>query len=136
MRVVLDTNVLLAGFATHGLCEALLTLVYRDHTVILSEHILDEVSRHFSGKFKATKVQAEAVVAFLRSSSEIVDPAAVPRGTLRDKDDLPVLGTAVAAAASCIVTGDRELLALGTFQGVDILSPRAFYDRLRDILGG
>jgi len=29
--VVLDTNVLLAGLATHGLCEALLKLVYRDH---------------------------------------------------------------------------------------------------------
>ena len=131
MRVVLDTNVLLAGFATHGLCEALLKIVYRDHSVILSEHILDEVSRHFSGKFKATKAQAEAVVAFLRSSSEIVEPAAVPRGTLRDKDDLPVLGTAVAGAAACLVTGDQELLSLGRFQQVDILSPRAFYDRLR-----
>jgi predicted nucleic acid-binding protein len=58
--VVLDTNVLLAGFATHGLCEALLKIVYRDHSVILSEHILDEVSRHFSGKFKATKPQTES----------------------------------------------------------------------------
>ena len=131
MRVVLDTNVLLAGFATRGLCEALLTLVYRDHIVILSEHILDEVSRHFSGKFKATKAQAEAVVAFLRSSSEIVEPAVVPRGTLRDKDDLPVLGTAVAGAAACLVTGDQELLSLGRYQRVDILSPRAFYDWLR-----
>ncbi len=131
MRVVLDTNVLLAGFATRGLCEALLTLVYRDHIVILSEHILDEVSRHFSGKFKATKAQAEAVVAFLRSSSEIVEPAVVPRGTLRDKDDLPVLGTAVAGAATCLVTGDQELLSLGRYQRVDILSPRAFYDWLR-----
>ena len=131
MRVVLDTNVLLAGFATHGLCEALLTLVYRDHIVILSEHILAEVSRHFSGKFKATNAQAEAVVAFLRLSSEIVEPAAVPRGTLRDKDDLPILGTAVAGAAACLVTGDQELLSLGRFQRVDILSPRAFYDRLR-----
>ena len=131
MRVVLDTNVLLAGFATRGLCEALLTLVYRDHIVILSEHILDEVSRHFSGKFKATKAQAEGVVAFLRSSSEIVEPAVVPRGTLRDKDDLPVLGTAVAGAAACLVTGDQELLSLGRYQRVDILSPRAFYDWLR-----
>jgi putative PIN family toxin of toxin-antitoxin system len=131
VRVVLDTNVLLAGFATRGLCEALLTLVYRDHIVILSEHILDEVSRHFSGKFKATKAQAEAVVAFLRSSSEIVEPAVVPRGTLRDKDDLPVLGTAVAGAAACLVTGDQELLSLGRYQRVDILSPRAFYDWLR-----
>lgn len=131
MRVVLDTNVLLAGFATHGLCAALLTLVYRDHIVVLSEHILDEVARHYRGKFKATKAQAEAVIGVLRSSSEFVQPAAVPRGTLRDKDDLPVLGTAVAGAVSCLVTGDQELLALGGFQGIEILSPRAFYDRLR-----
>jgi putative PIN family toxin of toxin-antitoxin system len=131
VRLVLDTNVLLAGFATHGLCEALLKIVYRDHIVIVSEHILDEVSRHFSGKFKTTKAQTESVVAFLRSSSEIVEPVAVPRGTLRDKDDLPVLGTAVAGDAACLVTGDQELLALGRFQAVDILSPRAFYDRLR-----
>lgn len=131
MRVVLDTNVLLAGFATHGLCEALLTLVYRDHIVILSEHILDEVARHYCGKFKATKSQTEAVVAVLRSSSEVVQPAAVPRGTLRDPDDLPVLGTAVAGAVSCLVTGDQELLALAGYLGVEILSPRAFYDRLR-----
>ncbi len=131
MRVVLDTNVLLAGFATHGLCEALLTVVFRDHVVIMSEHILDEVVRHYRGTFRASKAQAAAVVAFLRSSSELVEPAAVPRGTLRDKDDLPILGTALAGAAACIVTGDKELVAVGRFEGIDILSPRAFYDRLR-----
>jgi predicted nucleic acid-binding protein len=38
--VVLDTNVLLAAIATHGLCQALVTLVFRDHAVILSEYIL------------------------------------------------------------------------------------------------
>lgn len=131
MRVALDTNVLLAGLATHGLCEALLTLVYRDHVVILAEHILEEVSRHYRGKFKATKAQAAAVVAFLRSNSELVEPVMVPRDTLRDQDDLPVLGTAIAGRASCIVSGDKELLAIGTRSGVDILSPRDFYDRLR-----
>jgi putative PIN family toxin of toxin-antitoxin system len=129
--VVLDTNVLLAGLATHGLCEALLTLVYRDHIVVVSEHILEEVTRHYRGKFKATKAQAAAAVGFLRSNSEIVEPAVVPRDTLRDKDDLPILGTAIAGAADCIVSGDQELLAVGRFAGVDILSPRAFYDRLR-----
>jgi putative PIN family toxin of toxin-antitoxin system len=131
VRVVLDTNVLLAGLATHGLCEALLTLVYRDHIVVVSEHILEEVTRHYRGKFKATKAQAAAAVGVLRSNSEIVEPAVVPRDTLRDKDDLPILGTAIAGAADCIVSGDQELLAVGRFAGVDILSPRAFYDRLR-----
>ena len=131
MRVVLDTNVLLAAIATHGLCQALVTLVFRDHVVILSEHILGEVAQHYRGKFKATKRQADAAVAMLRTNGEIVEPVTVPLGTVRDKDDLPVLGTAVAGSAAVLVTGDQELLVLGLFRGVAILSPRDFYERLR-----
>lgn len=131
MRVVLDTNVLLAALATHGLCQALVTLVFRDHVVILSEHILGEVTKHYRGKFKATKRQADAAVAVLRANGEIVGPVTVPLGTVRDKDDLPVLGTAVAGSAAVLVTGDQELLLLGLFRGVAILSPRDFYERLR-----
>ena len=131
MRVVLDTNVLLAAIATHGLCQALVTLVFRDHVVILSEHILGEVAQHYRGKFKATKRQADAAVAMLRTNGEIVEPVTLPLGTVRDKDDLPVLGTAVAGSAAVLVTGDQELLALGLFRGVAILSPRDFYERLR-----
>lgn len=132
MRVVLDTNVLLAAIATHGLCQALVTLIFRDHVVILSEHILGEVAKHYQGKLKATKRQADAVVATLRAHSEIVDPVKVPHGTVRDKDDLPVLGTAVAASATVLVTGDQELLGLALLRGIAILSPRDFYERLRE----
>lgn len=131
MRVVLDTNVLLAAIATHGLCQALVTLIYREHVVVLSEHILGEVARHYHRKFKATKAQAAAVVAVLRANSHIVEPVTVPLGTVRDKDDLPVLGTAVAGSAAVIVTGDQELLALALFRDVAVLSPRDFYDRLQ-----
>ena len=131
MRVVLDTNVLLAAIATHGLCQALVTLIFRDHAVILSDHILGEVAKHYRGKFKATKRQAEAAIDVLRAHAELVEPVTVPLGTVRDKDDLRVLGTAVAGSAAVLVTGDQELLALGLFRGVAILSPRDFYDRLR-----
>jgi predicted nucleic acid-binding protein len=37
-----------------------------------------------------------------------------------------ILGTAVSARAACIVTGDADLLVLGEFRGVAIVSPRAF----------
>ena len=70
-------------------------------------------------------------VTTLRVNSEIVKPAAVPHGTVQDKDDLLVLGTAISGSAECIVTGDHELLALATFRGIDIVAPRAFYERLR-----
>jgi predicted nucleic acid-binding protein len=66
----------------------------------------------------------------LRANGEIVEPVTVPLGTVRDKDDLPVLGTAVAGSAAVLVTGDQEFL-LGLFRGVAILSPRDFSERLR-----
>jgi len=42
-----------------------------DHVVIPSEHILDEVAKHYRGKFKATKRQADAAVATLRANGEL-----------------------------------------------------------------
>jgi len=86
---------------------------------------------HDGGTFKATKRQADAVVATLRANSEIVKPAAVPPGAVRNKDALPVLGAAISGSKVCIVTGDHELLALEKCQGIDVLTPRAFYERLR-----
>jgi putative PIN family toxin of toxin-antitoxin system len=131
VKVVLDTNVLLAGVATHGICEGLLTLAFRDHSVVLSEHILDKLVEHYVGKFKATHDEAALVADTLRKHSEIVVPTAVSPDAFSDADDLPVLGTAIAGRADGLVTGDKKLLELGNYQGIPILSPREFYDRIR-----
>lgn len=131
MRVVLDTNVLLAGVATHGICEGLLTLSFRDHSVVLSDYILSEFTEHYVSKFKATHQQAALVAATLRKHGEIVVPAPISEAAFDDVDDLPVLGTAVAGQADYLVTGDKQLLELGNYQGIPILSPRAFYDQIR-----
>jgi predicted nucleic acid-binding protein len=45
------------------------------------------------------------------------------------EDDL-VLAAAVSAGADYLVTGDRKLQALDTFEGVRILSPRQFLDMI------
>ena len=47
----------------------------------------------------------------------------------RDADDDWVLATAIAGQAEAIVTGDGDLLALGVYQGVAILSPRQLIER-------
>lgn len=134
MRVVLDTNVLLAGIATYGICEGLLNIALRDHVVILSDHILTELAEHYVGKFKATPEQAGVVANLLRLQCELVTPAEVPSDAFEDADDLPVLGTAVAGRADCVVTGDKRLQELGYYQGIPLFSPREFYDRL--VAGG
>ena len=52
MRVVLDTNVLLAASATRGLCELVLSECVQHHSIIISEPILTEFRDHLVGKFK------------------------------------------------------------------------------------
>ena len=131
MRVVLDTNVLLAAFGFEGQCLAIVETCLESHTLILSDHILGELLRHLGGKFGVSDERAAAVESLLRRECQWVVPAAVDARVCRDADDLPVLGTLLAADADCLVTGDRDLLDLKAFAGRPILSPRAFQDRLQ-----
>ena len=132
MRIVLDTNVLLAAFATRGLCEALLETCLSGHELVVSDHILAELRRHLAGKLRLSSRRTDEIVAFVREHSERVVPAAVPASTVRDASDLPVLGTAVAGTCDLLVTGDAELLALRTIDGVAIVTPRECHERLAE----
>jgi putative PIN family toxin of toxin-antitoxin system len=130
VKVVLDGNVLLAAFAARGLCEAVFQVCLSKHQIALSEHILREVRKNLPAKLKVGAAHADEILALIRGNARIVKPAKVPADACRDPDDLPVLGTLLAARADCLVTGDQDLLALKEFHGVPILSPRAFHDRL------
>ncbi len=125
MKVVLDTNVLLAAFAFGGVCNSILQECLANHRIILSEHILNEFSRHLSGKFGHSQADTKQRLDFLREVAQIVELDNITDGC-RDKDDLPVLGTLTAGQADCLVTGDKDLLVLRQFKGLPILSPRQF----------
>lgn len=130
MRLVLDTNVLLAAFGTRGLCEALFAACIEGHQLVTSEHILGELRRNLTRAFRMSPRQADEVVEFVREHAEVVSPAKVPPGACRDPQDLPVLGTAVAGRADLLVTGDRDLLEAESHGGVPIVTPRRCYQRL------
>jgi uncharacterized protein len=65
-------------------------------------------------------------VALVRPLFQLVSPEPLPIPVCRDPDDDLVLATAIAGACSCVVTGDKDLLVLGQYEGVVIISPGAF----------
>ena len=65
---------------------------------------------------------------FLRQTVELVTPEKLATKTCRDPDDLMVLGLVAPGAAQAIVTGDKDLLVLGSFKGASIMTPRAFWE--------
>jgi predicted nucleic acid-binding protein len=54
-------------------------------------------------------------------------PRADAAQVCRDADDDVVLGTAIAGRCDAIVTGDKDLLDLGGYRDIPIVSPRAFW---------
>ena len=132
MRVVLDANVVVAAFASRGLCEAIFELCLDTHEIVLSEHLLREIHRNLVKKVKLPKKGADQIIALLRDNGVVVKPADLPTDACRDPDDIPVLGLAVAAEADCIVTGDKDLLVVEKFRSIRILSPRGFSEIIHD----
>ena len=130
MIVVLDSNVLLAALGFPGVCRTLTRRCLKNQSVVLSEHILTELSRHLRTKGRLSPGEAERRLRELRNGLPIVGPASVPADACRDAEDLPILGTALAAGADRLVTGDKDLLDLQTFHDCRILSPRQFLDEL------
>lgn len=134
MKVVLDSSVLIAAaISRSGVCVQLLEDVIAQHELAMSDYIAEEVSRKLREKFHFPEKEIRMLLRFLRSVSLMVVPAALPSGICRDPTDLPVLGTAVAAHAACLVTVDKDLLAIGRHAKVVIIAPRRFWSLAPDI---
>lgn len=124
MKVFLDANVLVAAFATKGLCEDLYRTVLVEHDLILSDAVLKELDRVPSSK-------ARHITAFLRSEADVVNPKEAVPWPKNDPDDRWILAAGIEANADVLVTGDTDLLELTDDIPVAIVSPREFWERLR-----
>jgi putative PIN family toxin of toxin-antitoxin system len=127
MRVVLDTNVLVAAFIAHGACHEVLEHCIYHHEIVGSSFLLTEFRQTLIRKFGYTRSEAGAAEQLLRSRMILVEPQALEAPACRDPDDDDVLGTALAGACQCIVTGDADLLLLKRYRRIGILSPGTFW---------
>ena len=138
-RAVLDSSVLVSAFLTpHGSVARLLRDPARSrYELCLSEAILTETAETLLGKSKLRRYaeyaddDVRAYIRWLLTQAEIVPDTPAPRVVLNDPKDDPIIAAAVAAKADYLITGDRaHLLPIGEYQGIRIISPRAFLEIL------
>ncbi len=126
MKILLDTNVLIAAFITPGICYELLEHCLRHHQIVISEFLLDEFQTHLVQKFHYSSREIRGAVELLRQRATVVVPIPLSDRVCRDPDDDQVLGTALAGQVDCLITGDKDLLDLKGFNSIPIIKPSEF----------
>lgn len=130
MRVFLDTNVLVAAFATRGLCADVMRAVLAEHELITSEIVLDELRDVLNRRLRLPASTVADIVALLRAQEVVAKPPKPSDVPIRDPDDRWILASAAAGRADVLVTGDQDLLTVAEGAPVLILNPRGFWNKL------
>ena len=95
----------------------------------MSDHILAELLRTLTNSYFAARISVQqretAIETILKYASfeQVSEPV---RGIATHPEDDLVLATAISAEADYLVTGDRQLLALGHPDRMGIVSAREF----------
>lgn len=143
MRITLDSNVLVrAVVSPYGPALALLDAVLKDHTLVLSRFILDELERvlmypRIQARYSITPHEAAAFASRLGEAAYMVEPVILEPVIPFDPDDDPVLYTAADGNAEILCTlntkhfGTPEAAAFCGVRGIRILTDVELLRELR-----
>lgn len=137
MRIVLDTNLLVSGVISPGLPRRLVDgAKASEFELCTSEALLAELlevlaREKFAQRLAQAGLTPQGIVEDLRRIAIVVSPAETPRVVPTDPDDDHVIAAALAGQADLIASGDkRDLLPLGSFQGIPIVTAREAVQRV------
>jgi uncharacterized protein len=139
VRALLDANVLIsAAIRPSGPPGQIVTvLLTQAFELILSPGIIEEVEIALAlpkiRKYLREPEEAPRWLADIVALADLVQDTGNITGVCRDPADDVVLAAAVEGRADKIVTGDDDLLVLGDFEGIAIVTPRGFLDTIREL---
>ncbi len=135
MRIVADTNTVVSAFLWGGLPAEVLSAARAQRiTLFTSATLLAELEDVLTRDKHAARIRTVgstplAMLTGYRALTTLVRaPAIAP--VSRDPDDDQVLACALAAQAQLIVTRDKDLLVLKSFQGINIVDAREALERI------
>ncbi len=134
LRIVLDTNVWISGVFWRGTPYQVLRAWRNEQfELVYTPETLTEIETQLRRKaieFGADLNDIHEWLMYIRTFARIVAASGMVKGVCRDPKDDIFLDAAVTGGATYLVAGDYDLLALGEYRTVKIISPRQFLDQL------
>ena len=136
MRLVLDTNVVVSAVIWGGTPLKLLqAAVEGDVELYTSPALLAELRgvfgrEHLASRLAQQRSSVDQALAQYGDLAIIVSPLLTPRAVPADADDDHVVAAALAAHADLVVSGDRDLLSIGSYEGIAIVSAAEAVQRI------
>lgn len=140
LKIVLDTNVFVSSLLSKHGAPAHAIDAWREQRFLLccSPAILAEVQRVLAypklrEKYHLTPEDIDALLDLLQHDTLLVPGQIVIDSVIPDDPtDEIFLSCAIEAEADLIVSGDRHLLALGSYAGIPIVTVRTLLDQLAE----
>jgi putative PIN family toxin of toxin-antitoxin system len=131
VKVILDTNVFISGVFFVGPPYRILK-AWRDGKLrlVISQEILEEYRR--VGEALAEQfptVALRPVIDLVTIESDLYPSQPLPEPVCDDLDDDKFLACALASGSKLIISGDKHLLRVSGFSGIEILKPREFIEK-------
>lgn len=135
MRIVLDTNVLVAGlltpFGSSG--EIVRMVVSGEFILCMDARIVSEYKEVlFRPKFKFDINKITILIDFIMQYGQVVSGSPLKR-PLPDNDDEPFLEAGIAGGVTALITGNKVHYPVESREGVEILSPSEFMGAIRKL---
>ena len=130
MKVVLDTNVFISGIFFRG-PPYLALRAWRDGKIklVVSEKILEEylrVGEILSKQF--SQIRLGPILELIMAEAEFTADLKLPSPVCSDPEDDKFLECAIAGRSDVLVSGDKHLLKVSGYGGIDVVTPRKFVD--------
>ena len=136
LRIVLDTNVFVSGVVWSGPPATILG--WWQHgivSLVLSDDIFDEYIRVCQRlQHDYLGVDFSHILDFLLMHGEFCASVKLPKPVCEDPDDDKFLSCALASNTNIVVSGDKKLLRVSGYGGVEVLRPRLFLDRHQKVM--
>lgn len=128
-RVILDTNLLISRTLTPSSLVASAVRLIIDHCdLLVSQATMDEFATTLTRVQSKGYVKQDEALALITAYRDLVEwvPIIEHVQKCRDPKDDKFLELAVNGKADYVITGDKDLLVLHPFRGIEILTAKDF----------